>query len=106
MVIVAAGCGKTLLRRGEDEEGVRLRAEVEVLGEGAANEEACVALHLQQVVLCLPHERYALELAKSVPLVLLLTHELPLGRLLICLRQHEVKDELLSPKYDTLDHVE
>ena len=104
--MIGAGRVKTLLRRGKDEERVRLRAEVEVFGEGAANEEGCVALHLQQVVLCLPHEWNAFELAKSVPLVLLLTHDLPLGRLLICLRQHEVKDELFSPKYDALDDVE
>ena len=92
-----------MLGGGEDQEGVRLGAEVEVLGEGARDEEPRVRLHLQQVVLALPDERNALELTQRVPLLDLLVEPREAH---VRLRQHEVEDQLLAPADYALDDIE
>ena len=66
-------------------------------------EEACVCFHLEQIVLALPDERDALELAESVPLLNLLVDPREAH---VCLSEHEVEDELLSPANDALDYIE
>ena len=68
-------------------------------------QERCVALHLEQVVLLLPHEGDALELTQRVALGLLLC-EWASEPGLVTLCQHKVEDELLPPQDDALDHVE
>lgn len=90
----------TLLRRRKHKERIRLRTEVEVLGERTTDEERGVTFHLKEVVLLFPDEGDALKFTEGVPL--------GLRRHLTCLplRQHEVEDELLPPQDDALDHIE
>ena len=100
--LVAAWGGGRLLHRWEDQEGVAFGAEVEVLAEGADDQELSISLHLQKVVLLLPDEWDALELAQSVPL----SYTLRLRLLHSLLSQHEVENQLFAPEDDALDHVE
>mmetsp|Transcript_43605 Transcript_43605/g.57770 ORF Transcript_43605/g.57770 Transcript_43605/m.57770 type:complete len:303 (-) Transcript_43605:758-1666(-) len=105
--LVGARGGSALLHGGEDEEGVALRAEVEVLPERAHYQERCVSLHLQEVVLLLPYERDAFELSQRVSLYL---RALDLRLLLgttpsSLLGEHEIENELLSPQDDAFDHI-
>ena len=100
--LVAAWGGGRLLHRWKDQEGVAFGAEVEVLAEGADDQELSIRLHLQQVVLLFPHERDALEFAKGVSL----SNALRLRLLHSLLGQHEVEDQLLAPEDNALDHIE
>ena len=102
LCLVATRGGRRLLHRWEDQEWVAFGAEVEVLAEGANDQELSISLHLQKVVLLLPDEWDALELAQSVPL----SYTLRLRLLHSLLSQHEVENQLLSPEDDALDHVE
>ena len=58
-----------VLQRRLDQEGVTLRREIEILAELWREQEESVTLHLQEVVLILPNERYVLELIYTVPLL-------------------------------------
>lgn len=100
--LVAARGGRRLLHRWEDEEGVAFGAEVEVLAEGADDQELSISFHLQKVVLLFPDEWDALELAQSVPL----SYTLRLRLLHSLLSQHKVENQLFAPENDALDHVE
>ena len=93
---------KALLHRRENEEGVRLGAEVEVICKRALNQEGSVHLHLEEVVLLFPYKGDAFELAQGVTLDL----SGGLCGWLVRLSQHEVEDELLSPQDDALHDVE
>ena len=99
--LIGTRCIDALLGGGEDEEGVRLGAEVEESGEGATMQEQGVTLHLEQIILLLPNKGDAFKFAKCVALGLLLGKR----PCLLSLSQHEVEDELLAPKDDAFDDV-
>ena len=99
--LVAARGGRRLLHRWEDQEWVAFGAEVEVLAEGTDDQELSISLHLQKVVLLLPDERDALELAQSVSL----SYTLRLRLLHSLLSQHKVENQLFAPEDNALNHV-
>lgn len=91
-----AGHAAQLLRRGKDEEGVRLHTEVKVLCKAGCQQEMCVCFQLEQVVLRLPYKRHQFEFSQ-----VLLAGGGP-----VLLRRHKVENQLLAPLNHALDHVE
>ena len=62
LCLVGAWCARAWLHWRENEKRVAFCAEIKVFAEWAHDQELCIWLHLQQVVLLLPHKRNALEL--------------------------------------------
>ena len=74
--------------------------------EGALAQPHGIGFHFQEVVLPLPHKRYAPELSERVPLILLaFCCFLPHALILLPRRQHKIENELLTPHNQTLNDI-
>ena len=96
-------CVSALFHRRKNEKRVRLWTEVEVLRKWAQNQEGCINLHLEEVILLLPNKWNAFEFAQSVSLGLdtgLWWH------FIIRLSQHKVEYKLLTPQDNAFNNVQ
>lgn len=89
-----------MLGRRVDQEGITLGREIEMLGEVTVVQEMSVILHLKQIVITFPDERYSLELIDTIAFLMDASHARSSG----C--QQIGIDQLFPPFYDTFDHVQ
>jgi len=82
-----------------NQERVALDREIEMLGEVTVVQEMSVILHLKQVVITFPDERYSLELIDAIAFMMDATHARSSG----C--QQIGIDQLFPPLYNAFDYV-